>query len=298
MRRKDYYDVLGVPRNASEKDIKKAYRKLALKFHPDRAKESRIDPKDAEEKFKEIGEAYSVLSDKEKRRNYDNFGHSAFGQGAGGMGIDPMEIFRQFFGGFGGDDIFGSFSRQGSPFGGSTRFESRNIPKRGTDVKIPLKIKLSELKDTSKSKISRTISLTRKYQDGSSKKERIRIPIPKDVKNGQTLRIPGKGNQGKYGGPAGDLLVLIEVNDDIITIPISIFLALKGTNEINIKTPQGNSLSGSIKPNTPDGTVLSFIDPIAGDRVMIRIRYVFPKKITPQHEDLLSKLYELEKPNK
>jgi curved DNA-binding protein len=294
VRRRDYYEILGVPRNATRKEIKKAYRKLALKFHPDRAKESRIDPKAAEEKFKEIGEAYSVLSDKEKRQNYDHFGHSSFNQGTSGMGIDPMEIFRQFFGGFGGNDLFGSFSSRGSPFRGSQGFQSRNIPQKGTDVRISLEVRLSELTDSSKNKINRTINLTRKYQDGSTRKERIRIPIPKNVKEGQILRVSGKGNQGKYGGPSGDLLASVTIHDDIITISISIFLALKGSKEITVKTPQGKKLIGTIKPNTPNGALLTFLDPDVGNQVLVRLRYTFPAKITQQHEDLLSKLLELE----
>ena len=104
MSKRDFYEVLGVPKNASLKDIKKAYRKMALKYHPDKAKESNIDTKVAEEKFKEISEAYSILSDEEKRSAYDNFGHAAFDQRTGGFGgrtyqsgsIDPFKIFEEF----------------------------------------------------------------------------------------------------------------------------------------------------------------------------------------------------------
>ena len=109
---KDYYELLGVPREASKDDIKKAYRGLAMKYHPDRNQE-----KDAEEKFKDVGQAYSVLSDPQKRAQYDRWGHQApgtpnFGGFSPGMnGFDPFELFRNVFSGF-GDDIFGGHACQ------------------------------------------------------------------------------------------------------------------------------------------------------------------------------------------
>jgi len=111
MTKRDYYEVLGIARGASEEELKKAYRKLALKYHPDK----NPDNKEAEEKFKEVGEAYEVLSDQQKRAAYDRFGHAAFGPGMGGGAAhqsggfhDPFEVFRDVFGGAGGgifDDI-------------------------------------------------------------------------------------------------------------------------------------------------------------------------------------------------
>lgn len=149
MAKRDYYEVLGVDKGADQKEIKSAYRKLALKFHPDRNKE-----KDANEKFKEINEAYEVLSDEKKRKTYDQFGHAAFDQASGfgsqgqaggyrtytgGMGFgsegfsDPFDIFEQFFGG-------------GSPFGGGTRSrsQSRQTDKRGNDLRIALDLTFEE----------------------------------------------------------------------------------------------------------------------------------------------------------
>src|SRR5271157_4417271 len=119
MSKRDYYEVLGVDRNADTEEIKKAYRKLALKFHPDR----NLNDKSAEEKFKELGEAYEVLNDPQSRAGYDRFGHAAFSPrarqpGAGGF-HDPSEIFREVFGGgsiF--DDLFGTGGGPGA-FGGS-----------------------------------------------------------------------------------------------------------------------------------------------------------------------------------
>jgi molecular chaperone DnaJ len=137
--KRDYYEVLGVPKGASPDDIKKAYRKLAVQFHPDK------NPGDhtAEEKFKEIGEAYDVLSDEQKRAAYDRYGHAAFTggmPGAGGFGggfHDPMDIFREVFGG-GGGDIFETF------FGGGGRRQRGSGPQRGSDLRYGLEITLEE----------------------------------------------------------------------------------------------------------------------------------------------------------
>ena len=134
--KRDYYEVLGVERNASEEEVKRAYRKLAVKFHPDKNPD---DPQ-AEEKFKELGEAYDVLMDPHKRAAYDRFGHSAFAPGGGGFGggtfHDPFEIFREVFGGAGfGGGIFETF------FGGGGRTEDR---RRGSDLRYDMEIKLEE----------------------------------------------------------------------------------------------------------------------------------------------------------
>jgi molecular chaperone DnaJ len=140
MAERDYYEVLGVSRDASQGDIKKSYRKLAMKHHPDQNPD---DPK-AEEKFKEIGEAYEVISDEEKRAAYDRYGHAAFKSGGGGGGgrggfHDPMDIFSQVFGGGGGgsmfDDLFG---------GGGGRRRDRSGKKRGSDLRYDLEITLEE----------------------------------------------------------------------------------------------------------------------------------------------------------
>jgi DnaJ-class molecular chaperone len=292
MNKRDYYQVLGVPRNASESDIKKAYRKLALKYHPDRAKKSNIDPKIAEEKFKEIGEAYSILSDTKKRKQYDQFGHDVFSQfgsgGAGGFGIDPMEIFRQFFGGRGQSDFF-SFQTGGSPFSsGEPQFTRTQTPKKGGDIEISISVNTSKLEE-SKIPLRKAINLNRKYRDGSTKKEKIRISIPLDVHDGKILRVSGKGNVGKYGGLNGDLLVTVHLVDDILDIPISIFLAIRGTEELTINTPTGEKLKGKIPSNTKENTILTFTTKTQ-EAVKVRIKYKYPRKITDDHIELLKRL--------
>ncbi len=140
MAKRDYYEVLGVQKGADESEIKKAYRKLAKKYHPD----ANPGDKEAEEKFKEVGEAYEVLSDAQKRAAYDQYGHAAFeqggmGGGAGGFGgfsggVDMGDIFESFFGGSGFGDIFGG--------GGSSR--RRNGPVNGSDIQVSLTLSFEE----------------------------------------------------------------------------------------------------------------------------------------------------------
>ncbi|MBP5300435.1 MAG: DnaJ domain-containing protein, partial [Victivallales bacterium] len=132
----DYYSILGVSRDVTPDQLKKAYRTLALKYHPDR----NPDDKEAEEKFKDVNNAYQVLSDPQKRARYDQLGHEAFvhGGGFGGATVDPMDIFSQFFGGgFGGIDL-------GDLFGGGSRRRSPNAPTRGDDLLYQLDIEFED----------------------------------------------------------------------------------------------------------------------------------------------------------
>src|SRR6059058_1888200 len=134
-KKRDYYEVLGVGRNATEEDVKRAYRKLAVKFHPDK----NPDDPHAEEHFKELGEAYDVLMDGDKRAAYDRFGHAAFAQGGGGRGgfHDPFDIFRDVFSGAGGGGgIFETFFG-----GGGGASEDRQ---RGSDLRYDMQITLEE----------------------------------------------------------------------------------------------------------------------------------------------------------
>jgi curved DNA-binding protein len=209
---KDYYKILGVAKSASTEEIKKAYRKLALQYHPDRNKGDKV----AEERFKEISEAYAVLSNSEKKKQYDMFGADGFQQRytqddifrdvdfgsifrefgfGGGGGRGGPHIFSQIFGGAGGRPQYG---RRG-PFGGG---QPQGV--KGQDLIYELSVTLEEIVTTTEKVIAFQV-------DG--RQERISTKIPAGISTGKKLRLAGKGNPGAYGGPNGDLYVQIKVLD-------------------------------------------------------------------------------------
>jgi len=208
MSEKNYYQILGVAKTATPEEIKKSYRKLALKYHPDRNK----DDKAAEERFKEISEAYAVLSDPKKKKQYDMFGADGFKrrftQEDIFQGTDFDSIFKEFgFGGGGGGlhNIFGQAFR-GSSCGRGFRAQPR--PMRGHDLVYELPISLEEQCETNNKIIS--------YQNNGHQ-EKVSVKIPKGIADGLKLRIQGKGHAGSNGGSPGDLYVKIK------TLPHSVF---------------------------------------------------------------------------
>jgi molecular chaperone DnaJ len=246
---KDYYDLLGVKKTATEDEIKKAYRKLAKKYHPDVNKGN----KDAENKFKEISEAYAVLSDKEKREQYDRLGREAFGAGGPFGGFDFSEFMRgaagggrsRAPGGGGGrrttvdfSDIFGDL------FGGGGGFEQQ--PQRGGDIESEATV---DFRDAVR---GTTVEL--QFSDG----RKVKVKIPEGVADGQRLRIPGKGATGVLGAPPGDLHLIVHVRphpfyerrgDDIyIELPITIGEAIRGA-EVEVPT-----IHGPVRARIPPGT--------------------------------------------
>ena len=206
----DYYELLGVPKDASQADLKKAFRRLARKYHPDVAEEKVA----AEEKFKKINEAYEVLSDPDKRRKYDQLGANwdgrsggftpppGFDFGGGGAGFNNFD-----FGGTGFSDFFGAFfggggrPRGGGGFGGSMAGGVPS-PRRGSDIEGQILVSLDEVNNGS----VREITLSR--PDGGGR-EKLKVRIPKGVEKGQRLRVSGRGNQGVAGGAPGDLYLAI-----------------------------------------------------------------------------------------
>lgn len=200
---KDYYAVLGVPKDATPEAIKKAYRKLALKYHPDK----NPGDKKAEEKFKEITEAYAVLSDSEKRKQYDQFGESGFHQRFSQedifRGFDVGDIFREF--GFGTDDIFGHLF--GGSLGGRATFQGagRSRVLKGQDFVLRLAIPFRQALLGGERRIDYR-------RDGRT--EHLQVRIPAGVETGQKLRVGGKGGASPTGGPPGDLFLEIEVGPD------------------------------------------------------------------------------------
>jgi curved DNA-binding protein len=212
---KDYYQILGVSKSAAADEIKKAYRKLAMKYHPDRNK----GDKGAEAKFKDISEAYAVLSDAEKRKQYDMFGAEGFqsrftqedifrdfdfgsifkefGFGGGARGSN---IFSQFFGGTGQTHFRGGGSPFDSPFG---THGARPRGMKGQDLVYELSITLEEATKTTEKVIS--------YQVGGDQKNEVSVKIPAGISTGKKLRLQGKGQPGVHGGPPGDLYIQIRV---------------------------------------------------------------------------------------
>ena len=202
MAKRDYYDVLGVSRNADEKELKSAFRKLAMQFHPDK----NPGDKAAEDRFKEINEAYAVLSDPQKRTQYDQFGSSGFHQRYSQedifRGFDVGDIFKDM--GFGTDDIFsrifggaGGFRQGGFGFGGGQR--------RGEDFTMEVPVTFRESYDGGEKRVAF-------MRDG--KREELAVKIPAGVEDGARLRVAGKGGFGHGGGPTGDLYLTIRVGSD------------------------------------------------------------------------------------
>jgi molecular chaperone DnaJ len=355
MARRDYYEVLGVERAASQEDIKKAYRKKAFEHHPDRNPGN----KEAEEKFKEATEAYEVLHDEEKRRNYDRFGHSGMdgGFGAGGAGAqgfdlsDALRAFMRDFGGF--DDIFGG----GADMGRRAR--------QGQNLQIRLKLTLEEvLKGTSKKiRLKRFVACSTCHGSGAKAgskpttcpecngsgqvrrvqrsilgqfmsvttcprcrgegeivsdpcptckgegrveaPETISVDIPAGVQEGNYIPISGKGHVGPRGGPAGDLIILIEEEphpvferhgeDVMCEVPVN-FSTLALGGKIDVPT-----ITGTARLDIPAGTQSHRIFRLRGQGLprvhssrrgdeLVRVVVWTPKKLSSEEKNLLERL--------
>lgn len=223
MTKKDYYDILGVSRQATEKEIKGAYRRLARKYHPD------VNPGDpkAEDRFKEVAEAFAVLSDPEKRAKYDRGGHDAFG-----ADFDPFAGFdvSQFgFGGFGDlFEMFGGRAARGPRRGGDLEFE----------VQIPF---LEAIRGT-------TVDLA--IPRGGERPSRVKVRIPSGIDDGERVRVPGQGASGRQGGAAGDAYLRVRVEphplfrregDDLVCeVPVGIARASLG-GKVEVPTLDGHA---------------------------------------------------------
>ncbi len=350
--KRDYYEVLGLKKGASEDEIKKAYRKLAKENHPD------LHPGDkaAEERFKEINEAYEILNDPEKKQSYDQFGFA---------GVDPSYAAQQGggFGGFGGGfsdfdlgDIFDSF------FGGRSRSASASAAQRGENLRVSLELTFEEAafgcrKEIPISRIedcpdcqgsgcapgttpeickrcggsgsvrtqSRTafgvMSTTTACPDcagrgkiihspcpkcrgkGSVRKNtRTAVNIPAGIDDGQTLSIHGAGHKGMNGGPAGDLLITVDVqpsaqferdgNSVLYAMPISIVQAALGDS---VEVP---TLDGKVKYTIPEGTQSGTVFRLRGKGIpnlrgggrgdqFVTVNVEIPKNLTGEQKDLL-----------
>lgn len=245
----DYYQILGVQKSATEKDIKAAYRKLARKYHPD------VNPndKEAEKKFQELNEANEVLSDPEKRKKYDQYGKD-WEHGAEYEKARQSRAANQggnYYGG--GDDNFSDFFE--SMFGGASGFSGarggRQTRFRGQDYQAQVHLTLAEAYETHK----QTLNVNGKN---------IRITVPAGIENGQNIKIPGHGGPGSNGGPNGDLFITFTVandekfrrakNDLHINVDIDLYSAVLG-GEIIIETLSGK-VKLPVKAETQNGSIV------------------------------------------
>ena len=355
--KKDYYEVLGVGRDATKSEIKKAYRRLALKYHPDKSKD-----KDAEERFKEISEAYAVLSDDEKRKQYDMYGHagidSQYNYEDIFRGADFSDIFRDLGFNFGFDDIFQQFF---SGFGGR---RGRRGTRRGNDIlyrmalsledayfggekeeEVKRKEKCGECGGTGMAKGSKLVKCDVCHGNGQvqqtsrtpfghftqiavcpkcggegeiiekpckkchgtgvvEKRRKIKVKIPKGVRDGTRLRLAGEGEAGERGVPPGDMYLEIYVRpherfsregDDLIALKrISYPEAVLG-NEVEVKTMDGRE-KVRIPPGTRHGDRLVVkgkgmprLGGGYGD-LIVQISLEIPKKVSDREREILKEL--------
>ena len=301
---KDFYKVLGVSKDADEATIKKAYRKLARTWHPDQNKGN----PEAEERFKEIGEAYTVLSNPEQRQQYDairSMGAGGFRGGAGGggaSGVNFEDLFGAFGGGNGGnvrfstsgggaginlDDIFGAFGG----FGGAHGSPYQQAPQKGEDLHASTRVTLKQ----SLSGVNIKLAVSGKP---------MTVKVPKGIKDGQSVRLRGKGKASINGGSAGDLIVTIHVEEDPVysregndlrmTLPVTFAEATLGANvelplidgsTVTVKVPSGSDSGRTLRLKgrgvaTKKGT---------GD-LLATISVVVPKDLTPEQLDSIKSL--------
>lgn len=325
MSKRDYYEVLGVPRTATADEMKKAFRKLALQFHPDK----NPGDKKAEEKFKEVNEAYENLSDPQKRQTYDQFGHMG-GQAGFRPGQNPFEGFARGPGGFGGfgnqgfggqgaggpgdnenfqdifGDIFGDFfqgrARPGGP-GAGPRGPSRN---RGADLRYTLNISFEE----AAAGAEKTISFIRQ-RGGKEETAKLAVNVPAGVKAGQRLKLRSEGDAPAVGGATGDLYVIINIqdhslfkrveNDVHMDLPLSFLDAVTGTTA-DIPTLTGKA-SLKIPAGTPSGQIFrlkgkgfSSVGSTGGGDMLVRIVIDVPRDMTDEQREQLKKFSAALKP--
>jgi molecular chaperone DnaJ len=329
MANKDYYNILGVGRNASDKEIKQAFRKLARKYHPD------VNPgdKSAEEKFKQVSEAYEVLSDADKRKKYDQFGDQwqyadqfskAGGQRSGYQNYDFSDIFKgggqsQSFNFDSGDlgSIFGDL------FGGG-RSKRQSRPRRGQDIESAVEVTLEEAYSGSSrllsmqndeacptcrgtGRIQNALCSTCQGRGTVRQEKRIEVKIPAGVKTGSRIRIAGKGGEG-HGGANGDLYLAVTVkphpvferqeNDLLVNIEVPLTTAVLG-GEVKVPTLKG-SLALKIPPETQNGRIFRLAGqgmPLLGKDsrgdIRAKVNIVLPANLTEEEKELFLKLKKL-----
>jgi curved DNA-binding protein len=317
MAQKDYYKILGVDKSASQEDIKKAYRKLAMKYHPDHSSGS----KENEEKFKEISEAYAVLSDPEKRKQYDTYGDEDFRQRYSQddifRDVDLGDILREFgFGGGGGGSFF-SFGGGRGRSGQKGRFsfdpesmfgfgdaaggrQQQGMEAKGRDVETELPLTLQEIATG----VTKTVSV----QTPSGKTETLTVKIPKGLIDGKKVRLAGRGQPSPYGGPAGDMYIRSKIVADrvfsnegfdiYVNRDITLTEALLGTS-VTVPTVDGGQINMKIPPGTQPKSKLRVAGrglPLMrgsgrGDMYVV-VNVKMPKKLSKKQKELVESLAE------
>jgi curved DNA-binding protein len=305
---KDYYQSLGVPRNASREEIRNAFRKLARVHHPDVAK----DKKTAEAKFKEINEAYEVLGDPEKRKKYDTLGADweqagrrqgprGWGPGAGGMGEAAGGGFS--FGGTGFSDFFEQFfsGRAGQRRGGGGGFTEfgrfGEEEARGGDIEADLLVTIEEALHGAKKQISFR-------REGSSRVETYDVRLPKGVREGQRIRLAGQGAAGGRGTAAGDLYLRVRFErhpdyrvdgtDLVYELELPVWKAVLGA-DVEVRTPEGG-LRLRIPAGSQPGRKFRLKGrglPRAGDSrgdFYVQLTITVPTELTPEQRELWEKI--------
>jgi len=289
MAQRDYYEVLGVKKGASIEELKKAYRKLAVKYHPDK----NPGDKQAENRFKEINEAYAVLSDPKKKEQFDQFGSSNFHQRYSQedifKGFNVDDLFKDQ--GFGTDDIFSRI------FGGAMRNQrgghGRSMAAKGEDYNMEIQVTFRDAYDGADKRIAY-------LRDGA--REELSVKIPAGIEPGTKLRVAGRGGSGRGGGPAGDIFLTVNVGADArfqregadIVLPLEVRFseaALGGTIDVptlegtkRIKIPAGIQTGTKVRLKG-----LGFPHPGKKERgdLYVRIGVKVPEKLTPRQRELL-----------
>lgn len=254
MSKRDFYEVLGVAKTASEKEIKKAYKKLAMKFHPDK----NPDDPTAADKFKEVKAAYEILMDKEKRTAYDQFGHNAFenpgmggGHGGGHQGFGQQGGYSDFEDMFGGafGDMFSNARGGRGGFGG--RHSTR--PQKGEDLQYTMEIDLED----AISGASRVIDLP-VFEGNAQTNKKLNIKIPAGIEDGGRIRLTGKGHPGVNGGAQGDVYIQMNIRPHPRYTREGNNLLCKATTDFVTAALGGkvevNTLGGAISLKIPEGT--------------------------------------------